>query len=81
MSKLRDLRVAGSSRPRVDGEEKVTAKALYTSNIELPEWLIASAIGNAVYNAVGVRLYDLPLTPERVWRAMKEKIKHCRDAT
>ena len=34
---------------------------------------VASAIGNAAYNAVGVRLYDLPLTPEKVWRAMKEK--------
>ncbi|HEY3302636.1 MAG TPA: xanthine dehydrogenase family protein molybdopterin-binding subunit [Candidatus Binatia bacterium] len=34
---------------------------------------VAPAVGNAVYNAVGVRLYDLPLTPERVWRAMKAK--------
>ncbi len=34
---------------------------------------VASAIGNAVYNAVGVRLYDLPLTPERVWRALKDR--------
>jgi CO/xanthine dehydrogenase Mo-binding subunit len=32
---------------------------------------VASAIANAVYNAVGVRIYDLPLTPEKVWRAMK----------
>ncbi|MFQ5682610.1 MAG: xanthine dehydrogenase family protein molybdopterin-binding subunit [Candidatus Binatia bacterium] len=32
---------------------------------------VASAIGNAVYNAVGVRIYDLPLTPEKVWRAVK----------
>ncbi len=34
---------------------------------------VASAIGNAVYNAVGARLYDLPITPERLWRAMKER--------
>jgi CO/xanthine dehydrogenase Mo-binding subunit len=34
---------------------------------------VAPAIGNAVYNAVGVRLYDLPLTPEKVWRALNEK--------
>jgi CO/xanthine dehydrogenase Mo-binding subunit len=34
---------------------------------------VASAVANAVYNAVGVRLYDLPLTPERVWRALNEK--------
>jgi CO/xanthine dehydrogenase Mo-binding subunit len=31
---------------------------------------VAPAIGNAVYNAVGVRMYDLPLTPEKVWRAV-----------
>jgi len=34
---------------------------------------VASAIGNSVYNAVGVRLYDLPLTPEKVWRALQVK--------
>ncbi len=33
---------------------------------------VASAVGNALYNAVGVRLYDLPLTPERVWRGLKQ---------
>ncbi len=33
---------------------------------------VASAIGNAVYNAVGVRFYDLPLTPERVWRGLQK---------
>ncbi|KKW30025.1 MAG: hypothetical protein UY72_C0025G0001, partial [Candidatus Uhrbacteria bacterium GW2011_GWD2_52_7] len=30
------LKVVGSSLPRVDGEEKVTGKALYTVDIELP---------------------------------------------
>jgi CO/xanthine dehydrogenase Mo-binding subunit len=34
---------------------------------------VAAAIGNALYQAAGVRLYDLPLTPERVWRALQEK--------
>ena len=34
---------------------------------------VASAIGNAVTNAVGVRIYDLPLTPEKVWRALKAR--------
>ncbi len=34
---------------------------------------VASAVANAVYNAVGVRLYDLPLTPEKVWRAIRDK--------
>lgn len=31
------------------------------------------AILNAVYDAVGVRINELPLTPERVYRAIKEK--------
>jgi len=35
----------------------------------------AAAIANAVYNAVGVRIYDLPITPEKVFRALKEKEK------
>jgi CO/xanthine dehydrogenase Mo-binding subunit len=32
-----------------------------------------SAIGNAVFRAVGVRLTDLPLTSEKVWRALKQQ--------
>ncbi len=31
------------------------------------------AILNAVYDATGVRIWELPLTPERVYRALKEK--------
>jgi xanthine dehydrogenase molybdenum-binding subunit len=33
----------------------------------------APAIANAVYNAVGVRIKDLPITPERVLAAIREK--------
>jgi CO/xanthine dehydrogenase Mo-binding subunit len=33
---------------------------------------VAAAVANAVEDATGLRLYDLPLTPERVWRAMRE---------
>jgi 4-hydroxybenzoyl-CoA reductase alpha subunit len=33
----------------------------------------AGAIGNAVFHAAGVRVNDLPITPERVFRALKEK--------
>jgi CO/xanthine dehydrogenase Mo-binding subunit len=35
---------------------------------------VAPAIGNAVCRAVGLRLFDLPLTPERVWRALNGKM-------
>jgi xanthine dehydrogenase molybdenum-binding subunit len=33
----------------------------------------APAIANAVYDAVGVRIKDLPLTTEKVYRALREK--------
>ncbi len=34
---------------------------------------VAPAIGNAVFQATGLRFYDLPLTPERVWRALRAR--------
>ncbi|HKA33426.1 MAG TPA: xanthine dehydrogenase family protein molybdopterin-binding subunit [Candidatus Binatia bacterium] len=34
---------------------------------------VAPAVCNAVENAVGVRMQNVPLTPEKVWRAMKER--------
>ena len=40
---------------------------------------VAPAIGNAVYSAVGVRVYDLPLTPERVWRALRDRRSRIED--
>ena len=33
----------------------------------------APAIANAIYNAIGVRIKELPLTPEKVLKALKEK--------
>jgi CO/xanthine dehydrogenase Mo-binding subunit len=35
----------------------------------------APAIANAVYNAVGIRLSTMPLTPERILNAIKMKEK------
>jgi len=34
----------------------------------------APAIANAIYNAVGIRIRDLPITPEKVLEALKKKI-------
>jgi CO/xanthine dehydrogenase Mo-binding subunit len=34
---------------------------------------VPSAISNALFNATGVRLTELPLTPEKVWRALHQK--------
>ena len=32
---------------------------------------VAAAVGSAVAEATGVTMRDLPLTPERVWRALR----------
>jgi CO/xanthine dehydrogenase Mo-binding subunit len=34
---------------------------------------VAAAVGAAVRDATGVAIRDLPLTPERVWRALRER--------
>ncbi|MCS7061600.1 MAG: xanthine dehydrogenase, partial [Anaerolineae bacterium] len=38
---------------------------------EIPMDGVAPAVANAVYHATGKRFYRLPLTPERVWRALR----------
>jgi CO/xanthine dehydrogenase Mo-binding subunit len=40
---------------------------------EPPNVLVAPAIANAVCDALGVRVTELPLTPERVFSALKQK--------
>ena len=34
--------------------------------------IVAPAVSNALYDALGVRLHRAPFTPERVWRAVRE---------
>ena len=34
---------------------------------------VAAAVGNAIYNACGVRIRDLPCSPEKILRKLKEK--------
>ena len=50
-----------------DGPGPYGAKGMGESGIVS----VAPAIGNAVARATGVRIRELPLTPERVWRALK----------
>jgi putative selenate reductase molybdopterin-binding subunit len=38
---------------------------------EIPMDGDAPAIANAVYHATGRRFYQIPLTPERVWRGLR----------
>ncbi|MBQ3551870.1 MAG: xanthine dehydrogenase family protein molybdopterin-binding subunit [Clostridia bacterium] len=34
---------------------------------------VAASIGNAIYNAVGIRFTSIPITPEKMLKALKEK--------
>jgi CO/xanthine dehydrogenase Mo-binding subunit len=36
----------------------------------------APAIANAIARATGIRLTELPMTPERVWRALAARTPH-----
>ncbi len=49
-----------------DGEGPQGAKGVG----EAPAICIAAATANAIYNATGVRIYRLPFTPEKVYRAL-----------
>lgn len=40
---------------------------------EQPLMGIAPAVANAVYDAVGVRIKELPITPEKIWQALRKK--------
>jgi putative selenate reductase molybdopterin-binding subunit len=39
---------------------------------EIPMDGVAPAVANAVFAATGVRITEIPLTPERVWKALQE---------
>jgi putative selenate reductase molybdopterin-binding subunit len=38
---------------------------------EIPKDGVAPAMRNAIINATGVVINDLPFTPERVWKALQ----------
>ncbi len=50
-----------------DGPGPYGAKGMGESGIVS----VAPAVGNALYRAAGIRIRELPLTPERVWRAFQ----------
>ena len=39
---------------------------------EIPKDGVAPALASAIYDAVGVRIREIPFTPERVWRALQQ---------
>lgn len=51
----------------MDGEGPQGAKGIG----EAPAICMAAAIANAIYNATGVRLYEAPFSPEKVYRALQ----------
>jgi CO/xanthine dehydrogenase Mo-binding subunit len=51
-----------------DGPGPYGAKGMGESGIVS----VAPAIGNALYHATGARVRELPLTPEKVWRALQK---------
>jgi CO/xanthine dehydrogenase Mo-binding subunit len=42
---------------------------------ELPLVGVAPALTNAIFNAVGVRINEIPVTPERLWKAIHEDVR------
>src|SRR5690606_37617579 len=40
---------------------------------------VAPAVANAIADAIGVRVFEMPITPERIWRALQEaRARGCR---
>jgi putative selenate reductase molybdopterin-binding subunit len=39
---------------------------------EIPKDGVAPALRNAIVDATGVRINNIPFTPERVWRALQD---------
>jgi CO/xanthine dehydrogenase Mo-binding subunit len=61
-------------RPAADGPFGAKGPGEMCANPVLP------AVANAVFNAVGVRINDLPITPEKVLRALKARAARRRTA-
>jgi CO/xanthine dehydrogenase Mo-binding subunit len=56
----------------IDSNEKTGpfgAKSIAEITINGP----APAIANAIYDAAGIRMYELPMTPFRIWKRMREE--------
>ena len=70
---LSDYKVAGTMEiPEIKAVALDTGRKI-TGIGEPPKIPTAGAIANAIYNAVGVRIRDLPITPDKVLNALAEK--------
>jgi putative selenate reductase molybdopterin-binding subunit len=43
---------------------------------EIPLDGVAPAVGNAIFDAVGINLDQNPITPEKVWKLMRRLVDH-----
>jgi len=69
---IRDLPTLTTSRvPANEGPGPFGAKAVAECGIGL----VAPAIANAVYNATGVRVTELPISPEKILKGLAEREK------
>ncbi len=59
--------IVESNDPRSPYGVKEASQALMTA--------IVPAVANALYDAVGVRIYEVPITPDKILRAMQKRLK------
>ena len=72
---MSDYKVAGTMEiPEIKAIALDTGRKI-TGIGEPPTIPTAGAIANAVYNAIGVRIRELPITPDKVLSALAEKEK------
>jgi len=66
-------RALRSGKSQFGGEKR--ARAVLRGMAEGGILSVAPSVCNAIARATGVRIKDLPLTPERVWRALRDSGK------
>jgi CO/xanthine dehydrogenase Mo-binding subunit len=67
IGQLPDQRVGDRHRAWHEPAHSFGARAV----AEIPLDGVAPAVANAVYDAIGVQVAVIPLTPERVWKALQ----------
>jgi len=53
--------------------QSAAISAHFVNQQYLAKWYVAPAIANAVANAVGIRIRDLPITAEKVYGALNQQ--------
>ncbi|MCW5881318.1 MAG: molybdopterin-dependent oxidoreductase, partial [Anaerolineae bacterium] len=78
VTRLDDYRVfRADEMPRLTAEFVETDEPSHPFGVkavaEIPMDGVAPAVVNAIRDATGARLFEIPATPERVWRALQER--------